>query len=395
MAGFGTQALPYEIKVIEGDLSVAILQTGQAPGTIVLEGRSGPGWGPSWEVSQRISTKFPPGNPIATQQAIGPTLGNHVISGLWNDRYLGDGQAMALRALFEQLTIRALSVQVTWGHGLSGDPDFPELTTDPIVRVGLIKRFTPKPDRVQDINWEIEFEWRSIGDPATNAITATAQVNPREGFSDVLNDLDLSTALWTAVENGPNLRVGLPQPILNAMANAFEAVDSSVSKIQTVAGAITSAVIIPAAAAQQLIAAAGNGIAALTLMISTVQRIDVLAVEVKDSALDIIRIKDDLFTVSAQCDAAIETCYDAQAGIAVNVEPDVIAEVRVPAGTDLRDLAAQYYGDADLWWLLSNFNGIDGSMVPYPPTGASDAPHYPIKIPRPQAGTSSDLRQAC
>lgn len=395
MAGFGTQALPYEIKVVEGDLSVAILQAGQPPGTIVLEGRSGPTWGPSWEVSQRLSTVWPPGSPTATQQAIGPTLANHVISGLWNDRYLGDGQAMALRALFEQITMRALSVQVTWGHGLAGDQASPVLTTDPIVRVGMIKRFTPKPDRVQDIAWELEFEWRSTGAPSSNAITATAQVNPREGFSDVLNDLDLTTSLWTAVQYGPNLRVGLPQSVLDTMTRVFEAVDSSIDKIETVAGAITSAVVIPAAAAQQLVAAAGNGIASLTLMISTVWTMDLLALEVKDSALDIIRIKNDLFTVTGQADLATETCYDAQAGIATNVEPDVIAEVRAPAGSDLRDLAAQYYGDSDLWWLIANFNDIDGSAVPAPPTGPSDDPGYAIRIPRPQAGTSSDLKQAC
>lgn len=394
--GFGSQSLPFEIKVIEGDLSVAILQPGQPPGVISLEGRAGPLQGGSWEVGMRTAKSEPPGNPVATQQAIGPTLSNLTITGVWNDRYLGDGAAMSLRTLFEQITLRGLSVQVTWGHGLMGNPGAPVLTSDPIVRVGMIKRFKPTPDRVQDISWELEFEWRSTGDPTANSISATAQLNPREGFTNVVNDIDLATSLWTAVQNGPNLgTVGLPQATLTAMSNAFEALDNSIDAIQTASGLIVSAVIIPAAAAQQMVGACQNGLASINVMTTTILSVNLLAVEVRDSAVDIIRIKDSLFTVLFQCDQAGETCYDAQQGIAVNVEPDVIAQVRAPAGADLRDYAAQYYGDPDLWWLIANFNNIDGSAVPAAPTGPSDNPNFALKIPRPQAGTSSDLRQQC
>ena len=63
-AGFGSQALPYEIKVIEGDLSVAILQTGEPPGVISLEGRSGPLQPITYEVGMRT-------NKMGTQNPVG------------------------------------------------------------------------------------------------------------------------------------------------------------------------------------------------------------------------------------------------------------------------------------------------------------------------------------
>jgi hypothetical protein len=116
---------------------------------------------------------------------------------------------------------------------------------------------------------------------------------------------------------------------------------------------------------------------------------------VKDNALDLIRAMDQILTVLGFADQATESCTDAAAGVLNNIEPDVIAEVRAPAGTDLRDLAIRYYGTADLWWLIANANGIDGSAVPSPPSGPSDDPARALVIPRPQAGASSDLRMQC
>lgn len=392
-----SQSLPFQIKVIEGDLSVAILQPHQAPGVVALSGRAGPlQANVSWEVRQRTSLKTPPGNPVGTQQAIGPTWPNLTITGEWNDRFLGDGAAMSLRALFESIVVRGLSVEVSWGHGIGGVGGSPTLTTDPIVRVGMITRFKPSPLRPQDIPWEMEFEWRSNGGQSTNAISATAQMNPREGFADVLNDADEATAMWTAVQNGPNvLKTGLPQSVTDSMGRAFEAIDTASDAIQTASGLIISAVVIPASAALQLTGACKSTMDAVALMISTVLSINLTALEVVDSALDIIRIKDSFFDVLAQCDQASETAYDAGTGISVNVQPDVMAQVRPPAGTDLRDLAAQYYGTPELWWLIAEANDIDGSAVPAAPTGPSDQPNRPIIIPRPQSGTSSNISEAC
>jgi len=394
---FASQALPFQIKVIEGDLSVATLQPNQPPGVVVLSGRAGPlQANVSWEVKQRTSLKTPPGNPVGTQQAIGPVWPNLTIAGEWNDRFLGDGAAMSLRALFESIVVRGLSVEVSWGHGLAGTVSSPALTTDPIVRVGMLVRFKPSPIRPQDVPWEMEFEWRSNGGQSTNPISATAQLNPRAGFADVLNDADEATAMWTAVQQGPQVsKIGLPQSALDAMSRAFEAVDTASDAIQTASGLIVSAVVIPASAALQLTGACKSTMDALALMTSTILSINLVALEVVDSALDIIRIKDSFFDVLAQCDQASETCYDAGTGISVNVQPDVMAQVRPAAGTDLRDLAAQYYGTPDLWWLIADANDIDGSAVPAAPTGPSDQPNRPLIIPRPQSGTSSNLTEAC
>jgi nucleotide-binding universal stress UspA family protein len=391
-----SQALPWQVKVLEGQLSVTTLQDGQPPGVIQLVGRALPLQGVRFGGEQREQTTWYPGNPVASQQVIGPTEEPTEVKGEWNDRYLGDGVAYALAQMFDQIRKSGASVEVSWGGGLTGTTESPQLSGTPVVRVGLLKRFIAEYDRIQDIRWEATYKWRSQGESSLPIVAATGKINPREGFSDVIDDLQLSTATWDSVRNGPQVKdFGLPQAADDAMSRAFEAVDQAVDTIQRASGTITSAVVIPTTAALQLIGACDGALVSIAVMEETVLGLNLTLLEVRDSALDLLRIKDQLFDVLSQTGQAKETCADAAAGIAADIEPDVIASVRAPAGTDLRDLALRYYGDADMWWAIANYNNIDGSAVPSPPAGPSDDPARPILIPRPQPGASSDLRAQC
>ena len=69
------------------------------------------------------------------------------------------------------------------------------------------------------------------------------------------------------------------------------------------------------------------------------------------------------------------------ASLRSQVQPKIIAEERPPAGSDLRDLAVKYYGDAELWALIAEFNDLDTSEVPATPTGPSDIGAPPILVP--------------
>lgn len=390
-----SQNLGLQIKVLEGSISTELLQTGQAPGVMLLVGWAGVFKGAKWGQKMRVQTTFNPGNPVGTQQVIGKTLEPTTFTGEWNDIYLGDGQAMILRAQFERICNAGVSVEVTWGGALSGELGAPVLSGDPIVRVGIMTAFAATPDRVQDVKWEATFDWRSAGESAAPPIAATGKLNPSEGFADLADQLDLATATWVAVSEGPQFAVGLPQVALDAMAQAFGAVDTAVDTISQVTAGITSTVVIPTQAALQLVAACQTGLQAIVTMESTLLGVNQTLLEVTDSALGLLKLKDQILTTLQGWGAAKGACVDASDGMQQYVESDVIAEVRAPAGTDLRDLAIRYYGDADLWWAIAKANGIDGSAVPSPPGGPSDDPARPIRIPRPQPGASSDLRQQC
>jgi hypothetical protein len=396
MAENDTQATPVQIRVLEGTLSVTPLQDQQPPGIIQLVGRALPLRGTmKFHGKQRVKTTFYPGNPVASQQVIGPTLEPTTFSGDLSDRYLGDGQAKGLVDLLDDLRARGCSVEVTWGGSVASSGAGQSVSGSPIVRVGVISDFAFTPDRIQDITWEATFDWRSAGQAAAPAISSTSKLNPRQDLGQVVDDLQMSSALWDAYRQGPAATVGVAQRLLQGAAQAQETIETAVDAILDASAAVATATLIPTQAALRMIGACTNGIAALTQLEQNLLAINPLASEVRDSALDLLRFKNDIFTQLLASRDAKERCYDARAGVQEIVEPDIIAEVVVTPGTDVRDLASKYYGDPELGWAIQNFNRFETSAVPPPATGPSDNPGRPVRIPRIQPGASSDLRAQC
>ncbi len=397
VASFTGTSLPFQIRVTEGRLAQTTLQTGQPPGVIHLAAWSAPFRPIEFGGTMRAQTTFYPGNPNASQLPIGPTEKPTTVTGEWNDKYLGDGQAQALADLIDSIRLAGVTVEVTWPlSALTGAPSSPVLSGDPNVRVGLITDFTYKYlYGREDIGWSCEFTWRSRGKPSAPAVSATGTINAREGFADVALDLATTKAIGQALLEGPTTVLGIPQAAQRAFDDAFAQVDSVVSAVTQATAAVTSATLIPAAAATQLINSCTSGVQACLNMISNVESLNLLTLEVADSALDLIRLVDSLFVTKHQADVAGETCYDAALGIQQQVIPDVIATVVAPAGTDLRDLAIRYYGTPDGWLAIADANGIAGSAVPASPTGPSDQPNRPIVIPRLVPGSATDVSAQC
>lgn len=144
-----------------GGSSLEITQLeGDRPVTVLLRGRAMPYQDPSWEAEQRTKLTFYPGNPVGTQQLLGPREQPTSFNGMWKDRFirgnvLKNGDAGAVQsaldavALFTELQRSGKRVRVQWAN---------------IVRTGLLSKFTFTPKRTQDIAWEIEFEWSGRDD---------------------------------------------------------------------------------------------------------------------------------------------------------------------------------------------------------------------------------------
>jgi len=396
VADFASQAGPFQIRVLEGDLSVAQLQPDQAPGVIQLVGRQNVAGALILEGTHKVVTTWYNGNPVASQQALGPTEKPTTVAGEWNDRFLGDGAAWALMELLDELRVRGVSVEVSWGGAIGGDTGAPVLSGTPVIRQGIVSRAKFEIARVQDIKWEADFEWRSKTQSQAPASLTTAKVNPRQDMNEAVDDAQLSAAMWDEFSQGPAVSTGgIPQQIANGIGQAYEQVASALDSIQAGSAMIVSSVQVPAQAALQMIGACAATVEALGQVEQNLLNMALLFIEVRDSALGLLTLKDDLFTQLLQVDVARERCVDASAGLQESFQPDVIAVVDAPAGTDLRDLALRYYQDPDMWWLIANQNDIDGSAVPAPPDGASDDPGRSIVIPRPANGSSGNLSQQC
>lgn len=391
MANELSQALPMHIRVLDGPLSTQPLMPGLANGVVQLDGRSGPYRPITYEREMRRKTTYYPGNPEGTQQIIGKQFEPMTITGTWKDRYLGDGVARQLEDLFEKIQDSGASLEVTWGARISFDSNSED---DNRVRVGILWKFKTSPDRPQDIAWEMTFDWRGTGQSQTPAITSTTPVNPREGFTGAVADIQFTKEAFGAYQDG--VISPLPQSVRDAIGRAFTDIDSATDTILRANSVIASNANIPGGTLRNLIAASSLAVGAMTQLRDSALSLDpTRLLPATDAAVGFLLLKDQVFTLLGLSEQGADSARQAADGIATQITPDIIAEVVAPAGVDLRDLALKYYGDPDSWFAIAQFNDLDGSAVPPMPAGPGDTPPNPIRIPRLQAGAEADVRQNC
>ena len=215
--------------------------------TISLAGFELPFKGISFPTEQRIKTTYYPGNAQASQTVIGPTLPNTTIGGRWMDisRGVSDGDSRTLVRQIEYLVEHAVPVEVQWGGrnfgATSGIDDDPA-----IVRRGLIKKIDPKYNRLEDIEWTIEFEW-SGGNVQSQSPTLSSDVVDQGGdfvdFSDQLGTTVDTTQSWTQTAmnllgTGANALLAVSDAmdyVQNRCIDAINVIDGASSLLQNIA----------------------------------------------------------------------------------------------------------------------------------------------------------------
>jgi hypothetical protein len=400
MASLETVAAPapsFIIRVLEGPLSSQPLQAGKDPGVIELAGRSLPARGLAFEGRQRIKTRFYAGNTVATQQVTGPVLEPTTMNGVWHDKHLGNGMALALCLLFNRIMRTASPLEISW----SG-----------IIRRGLLKTWKFTPERVEDIAWEGLFEWSSEGEQPAPLITSTGVANPREGLRAVFDAATDAVNVLQSYQTDPISRVvNFPQRVLAAMDDATATIFDRLEQLELAVNVATTVANLPREVLER-------GISLSKSIATTLQDVEdalldpfldledpgtsgtwvglkALAYAVKDDSVGLLDHWTQKYALLHAAQVGRETCINTASELEGQLYPDAIAEERPPAGSDLRDLAKKYYGDGDLWFMIAQYNGLTSSAVPPLPDGPSDNPARTIKIPRRQQGELADLRKAC
>jgi hypothetical protein len=396
-----------EIIPLEGDL-----------GKILLEGDALPFKGMEFPTEQRLSTKYYPGNPVATQQVGGPIKPPSTWMGHWMDVTLGEGGARQLVLQFEYLCERGISVEVRWGGRQLANGEDPA-----VVRRGLIKKFTPKYQRAQDIEWTCEWEWRGEviqTKPPTFAAEGFASSWDFSALSDQMEDAENETtswidAAWQLIGKGADVLLTINDAIddvQNSIVDAINVVDGASSMLSQVAELPNSINQRIQGVGSRIVLACANGRAAMddfcglwpgiggagagqdfreTGMIFRQRAGEAkLAMYPHDDPLERLDGQTAQNDLILSWDLLAEQAAVASAKLAAQQVPDVIAIERPSAGSDLRDLAVKFYGDPDLWLLIADYNDLDTSEVPATPTGPSDTGAPPIYIPR-HTSTSADL----
>lgn len=127
--------------------------------SLTLKQRSLPYTSVSWAGNMRTNTTWYQGNPVATQQVLGPEEEPTTLEGTWKDRFIrgtveqvGFGREVAFATdlvdFMTELRTAGQLLQVSWG---------------PETRRGILVMFDPRYLRLQDIEWTAEFEWQGRG----------------------------------------------------------------------------------------------------------------------------------------------------------------------------------------------------------------------------------------
>ena len=223
---------------------------------MTLTDRALPYQGIEFPGKMKVETHYYPGNPIATQQVIGSEEGSTTISGIWNDRFVGPGDALHSRTpmitvagtadissfstdtgatyvsrsvtdtpstpagtlfqvvqLFDDIRRQGQQVRVSWGQ---------------VIRVGIMTEFKPKWIRPVDVEWSMTFEWASQGESSPqNASPAPSVSSAAAALNSALNTVASALASLGGGKNIP------PQTPPNSISTPSQSLASIADQIAT------------------------------------------------------------------------------------------------------------------------------------------------------------------
>ena len=342
----------YVIEVLEGPASGAVVPlTGRE-----LPYRAGAGGSLGYGRTMRSKLTWYPGNRVASQQIIGPILKPTTIDGTWKDRYLGTDRAIDLVDLFEELLDSGVQLRVSWST---------------IVRQGIVKDVDWKPGvptgGLGDIGWTIVFEWNSAGEPPRRRV-GESDIALRSGLVRAANAVaSIGETLNRAVKSF-NFFVGLvrisTQSIRRTIDDIVEAFAQPLETLAFSAARLGDEPNLPARFVEDASAAAASAQDNAGLAADTISAIFPGAVTIDDGLESILGDALDRFAISEEALAAARELFVQRVRLEAIIRPAAFATVTAVVGSDLRDLAIRFYGNADVWDRIAKQNGLVQSIVP-------------------------------
>jgi cell division septum initiation protein DivIVA len=312
-----------------------------------------------------------PGNPIATIQMIGPDEGTTTINGMWKDRFIKTTSDLGAPvfgqpgiATYNGATVANVFDLVQLVDGFRRRGQLLEVGWDEIVRHGIIRTFTQRWLRREDVEWELEFEWASQGE---NELPVGFSVTPPivdiiNGIIDSVNELTDAIAIIQAAYS-------TIASWMNTISNALDAIQEAAGALVDLATQAVNGVLAPLALAKKLT--------------STVQTIIDKAKEIDDTIASLparaSRYVQDISSLTqaealeserlnrqarrAARKTRAESARKRQEMQANSQEQRPLAVITAKEGQDLRDISREAYGTPDEWRRLMAYNGFITSKL--------------------------------
>lgn len=315
-----------------------------------------------------------PGNPIKTVQILGAVEGSMTISGVWKDRFIGDPNAFAssrtnaqvfanfkpaatldgstiptvvdLVQAFDTMRRQGLLVKMVWG---------------PYVRIGIIKHFRAAHITIHDVDWTLDLEWISQGEPlgpitpargadlsqSRNALRniatnlSDAIVAP---FADLTAKADEIRAGVQSVNAGVEQVSAAISQSAAAIASPVQAATSSVSILATIAGSAES---LAASVARQCVWDSFYGLPPQAVTLGQYVKAQAYNRFIRSNA-------------RAARDVSNNSALDVAQQV---ISPTLLAVVEARDGQDMRDVSNRFYNTPEHWRDLARFNGVTTSKL--------------------------------
>lgn len=335
--------------------------------TLELRGRALPYADFTLEGKTRAEFTWYPGNPTATVQMLGAEEAPTTVSGMWKDRFirstdffgtraetpaavaLWNGQqvedALALTRAVDQLRLAGQLLRVTW---------------DEQVREGILMRFRQKWKRREDVEWEMEFQWVSRGEPkqpVTFVVLPTVDDLAARLRERVNNILDKAKPVFQARDFF----------MRNLERNLLD-IESAASDVEDAASNVAELLSTPDQVARRVMAAAESvkaSAAGIVELVDAQPTREIENIEVADQGVGRALYVDAWARDLRKEARALEllTAEEVDRLRALVDDDDLLAAFVARADSDLREVAQTYYGDQSEWRRLRKYNRFRSSRL--------------------------------
>lgn len=160
--------------------------TGVSPRRVELKGRALPYRPVAWGLRMRTNNTWYPGNPVSTQQVLGPEEPETSMNGMWKDRFLATEVKVQGDETFPDAPLAEDLIKLIYDIQRSGNELRVQWGFE--VRSGIMVEFIPSYERLEDVAWSMEWEWNSRNDE--EAPRGAEEPDPFSELLSALNRLD-------------------------------------------------------------------------------------------------------------------------------------------------------------------------------------------------------------
>jgi hypothetical protein len=337
---------------------------------------------------QRVEFTWYPGNPEATATILGACEDPTTITGYWKDKYLSQevganvaGVAGTITNVLTPITVNDARVDtardaIALFDSIVREGQLLEVTWDNQTRHGHLTTFRKKWQNTHDVEWEMEFQWISRGEP-----TQPAVVTQETGVGDTS---DLLSQQNQKLQNDSVFRFAIAQQRQAQVITVLSAVNTIVQSAQGTNTSLNQQASPPSDATRRMVSLCNSVQADSEALIAALSETPWFAINTAAPIASLTfadRIVADTYvrTLIDDANALRRTAIEYKAKALSEIDVRLLGIYTARRGDDLRGVSEQFYGTPFEWQRLMVYNNlntpqlVEGALILVPRLTTVDA----------------------